>query len=83
MNDAFILIINYSWKKHHVCTRLCCQSPALASIEEDGYRECSVELALHFEADFSTLPDGVKTASSTDLANRKSGSLVSRYVVCE
>ena len=39
---------------------LCCQSPALASVEEDGYSECSVEFKYGFEADASTLPDGVK-----------------------
>ena len=30
---------------------LCCQSPALASIEKDGYNKCSVEFKLGFEAD--------------------------------
>ena len=40
---------------------LCCQSPALASVEEDGHSECSVELELCFEADVSALPYGVKS----------------------
>ena len=40
---------------------LCCQSPALSSVEEDGYSKCSVEHKLGFEADVSALPDGVKS----------------------
>ena len=39
----------------------CCQSPALASIEEDGYNECSVKFKLGLEADVSALPGGVKS----------------------
>ena len=37
---------------------LCCQSPALESIEEDGYNECSVR-AWFLEAVYA-LPDDVK-----------------------
>ena len=39
---------------------LCCQSPALESIEENGDYECSVEVKLDLEADVSALPDDVK-----------------------
>ena len=39
----------------------CCQSPALASVQEDGYSECSVELELGLEADVSALSGGVKS----------------------
>ena len=42
-----------------LCLR--CQSPALASVEEDGYSKCSVEFKLGVEADVSALPDGVKS----------------------
>ena len=40
---------------------ICCQGPALASLEEDGYSECSVELQLDLEADVSALPDDVRS----------------------
>ena len=40
---------------------ICCQSPALAYVEEDGYSEGSVELKLGLQADVSALPDGVKS----------------------
>ena len=39
----------------------CCQSPALASLQEDGYSKCYVKFKLGFEADVSALPDGVKS----------------------
>ena len=43
----------------------CCQSPALASVEEDGYKlYSSVELELHVEADVSVLSGGVKSSLS-------------------
>ena len=46
----------------NVCTRFFCyQSPALTSVDEDGYSECFVQLKLRFEADVSALPDGVKS----------------------
>ena len=40
---------------------ICCQSPALASIDEDGYCECYIELKLGLEVDASALPDDVKS----------------------
>ena len=38
---------------------LCCQGPAIASVEEDGYSECTAELELGLETDVSALPDVV------------------------
>ena len=40
---------------------LCCQCPALASVEEDGYSKCYVEFKLGFEADVSALTDVIKS----------------------
>ena len=59
---SFILCSVYEmWRSLYACLCFCCQSPALASVEEDGYSECSVELELRFEADVSAFPDGVKS----------------------
>ena len=41
----------------HLSVSAVMQSPALVSIEEDGYSKCSVESKLGFEADISALPD--------------------------
>ena len=49
----------FCFKCLHASLCLRCQSPALASVEEDGYSECSVEFKLGFEADVCALPDDV------------------------
>ena len=58
--NTFYLILSYLDAFHSKCfyVSLCLsrQSAALASTEEDGYCECSVELKLDFEADTSALP---------------------------
>ena len=51
----------FSFKFPYASLCLCCQSPALAYVEEDGYSECSVQLKLRFEADVSALSNGVKS----------------------
>ena len=70
LTHSFVLCSVYEIRsrllKHfvpNVCTRLslCCQSPALASTEEDGYSKCSAEFKLGFEANVSALPDVVKS----------------------
>ena len=48
----------FRFKCVYVSLCLCCQGPAIASVEEVGYSECSVELGL--EADVSALLDDVK-----------------------
>ena len=40
---------------------ICCQSPTLASVEEDEHIEWFVEHELGLEADVSALPDDVKS----------------------
>ena len=56
---------------------LCCQSPALTSVEEDGYSKCSVEFKLGLEADVSAHPDDVLTYQIHQVGN--GGSLVYQY----